>query len=302
MVNGEILNKLIDIVGKENIEKNVDMKRNTSFKVGGPADLMIKPQTVEEIRDIVSLLSKSNIKFLIIGNGSNLLVKDEGIRDVVIKIDKNFGDIIVENDKIIAQAGALLPLISNEAVKHSLSGFEFAAGIPGTLGGAVCMNAGAHGGEMKDIITTVTLMDYSGNIKTLTNEEMKFEYRKSIISNEPYIVLAAEMKLNKGNKEEIKSRINELRAKRVNSQPLNKPSAGSTFKRPLNNFAGKLIEDAGLKGFSIGNAVVSEKHAGFIVNDGNASAKDILTLINHVKTVVNEKYNILLEEEVKIIG
>lgn len=297
-----IIDKLKSLLNEDDIETNADMRKNTTFKIGGPADILIKPRTVEEIKNTVALLNETKTPFFVMGNGSNLLVKDKGIRGAVIKIGKNFSDIQVYGNTISAQAGALLPSISNRAIQNNLSGFEFAAGIPGTLGGAIVMNAGAHGGEMKDIVTNVTLMDYEGNIKVLSNKDMNFEYRKSILANEQYIVLSVEMELKPGNAEETKSIIKELRDKRTASQPLEYPSAGSTFKRPLNNFAGKLVEDAGLKGFTIGGAKVSEKHAGFVINNGNATAKDVLDLIEYAKNEVNNKFNILLEEEIKVVG
>lgn len=298
----ELVRKLQKIINPIHIELNADMRKNTSFRIGGPADIIVKPQNLEQLQEVVKLINSEKVPFLVIGNGSNLLVSDSGIKGVVIKLSSNFNNIVVSGEVITAQSGALLPLISSSAIKNNLTGFEFAAGIPGTLGGAITMNAGAHGGEMKDIVTSVTVMDYEGNIQTLSNQEMEFEYRNSILSRKQFIVVSVDLKLEYGDSEEIKSKINELKQKRILSQPLDKPNAGSTFKRPLNAFAGKLIEDAGLKGFSVGDAEVSTKHAGFVINKGNASARDVLEVIDHVKKVVFEKYNIELEEEVRLIG
>lgn len=289
-------------INPDSIQIDADMSKNTSFKTGGPADILIKPKSTQAIIDTINVCKSNEIPFTIIGNGSNLLVKDGGIRGVVIKISNNLNDIQLSGTKLRVQAGAMLPIIGQLALKNELTGFEFAAGIPGTVGGAMVMNAGAHGGEMKDIVTKVIALDYNGDIKVLSTSDMQFGYRTSILHHTDLIVLEVEFELKQGNKDEIKEKMDNLKEKRINTQPLSYPNAGSTFKRPLNNFAGKLIEDAGLKGLTIGGAQVSTKHAGFIVNIGNATTKDILRLIKVVKLVVNSYYDIDLQEEVKIIG
>lgn len=302
-MNKEFIYKnLLNILDKEGIYLNEPMKNHISFKVGGPADFLLKPKTEDEIKRLIEFLKNENIPYIVIGNGSNLLVKDGGIRGVVIKIADNFNKFEIEDTKVIAQSGALLSFMGKAILNKSLTGFEFAAGIPGTLGGAIAMNAGAYGGEMKDIVKSVRLMDSKGNIIELSNKEMEFEYRRSLISKSDYIVLSAIMELKEGNFDEIKGYMKELTKSRVTKQPLNLPSAGSTFKRPEGHFAAKLIEDSGLKGLTLGGARVSEKHSGFVVNIGDAKAKDIVELINVVKSTVYSKFGVMLEEEVKILG
>lgn len=297
-----IYKSLLDILDKEEIFLDEPMKNHISFKVGGPADFLVKPKNEEQIKKLVTLLKEENIPYIIVGNGSNLLVKDGGIRGVVIKIADNFNNFEVKDTTVFAQSGALLSFMGKAVLNNNLTGFEFAAGIPGTLGGAIAMNAGAYGGEMKDMVKSVRLMDEEGNIFELKNEEMEFGYRKSILSKKDYIVLSAILELQEGNHDEIKNRMRELTKSRVTKQPLNLPSAGSTFKRPEGHFAAKLIEDSGLKGLTLGKAQVSDKHAGFVVNLGNAKAKDILDLIDVVKSTVYSKFGVMLEEEVKILG
>ena len=297
-----IYKRLLDILDKEEIFLDEPMKKHISFKVGGPADFLVKPKNEEQIKKLITLLKSENIPYIVVGNGSNLLVKDGGIRGVVIKISDNFNNFELKDKTVFAQSGALLSLMGRAVLNNNLTGFEFAAGIPGTLGGAIAMNAGAYGGEMKDIIKSVRLMDEEGNIFELKNEEMEFGYRKSILSKKDYIVLSAVFELQEGNYDEIKNYMRELTKSRVTKQPLNLPSAGSTFKRPEGHFAAKLIEDSGLKGLTLGKAQVSDKHAGFVVNLGNAKAKDILDLIDVVKSTVYSKFGVMLEEEVKILG
>lgn len=302
-MNKEYIYKcLLNIVGEENIKLDEPMKKHISFRVGGPADILVKPTTEQQLSDIIKLIKKENVPYLIIGNGSNLLIKDGGIRGVVIEISNNFNHFEIEGNKIKIQAGALLSVVGKAVLREELKGFEFAAGIPGTLGGALAMNAGAYGGEMKDIVKSVKLMDTDGNIFEFTNEEMEFGYRRSILSKTDYIVLSAEVELEKGNHEEIKATMMDFTQRRVTKQPLSLPSAGSTFKRPEGHFAGKLIEDSGLRGLTLRGAQVSEKHCGFVVNLGNAKAKDLLELMYVVKSTVNAKFGIMLEEEVKILG
>ncbi|MBS6022958.1 MAG: UDP-N-acetylmuramate dehydrogenase [Paeniclostridium sordellii] len=302
-MNKEFIYKnLLNILDKEGIYLNEPMKNHISFKVGGPADFLLKPKTEDEIKRLIEFFKNENIPYIVIGNGSNLLVKDGGIRGVVIKIADNFNKFEIEDTKVVAQSGALLSFMGKAILNKSLTGFEFAAGIPGTLGGAIAMNAGAYGGEMKDIVKSVRLMDSKGNIIELSNKEMEFEYRRSLISKSDYIVLSAIIELKEGNFDEIKGYMKELTKSRVTKQPLNLPSAGSTFKRPEGHFAAKLIEDSGLKGLTLGGAKVSEKHSGFVVNIGDAKAKDIIELINVVKSTVYSKFGVMLEEEVKILG
>lgn len=297
-----IYNSLLNILNKEDILIDEPMSKHISFRVGGPADILVKPSSEDQIKDILTFAKKENIPYLIIGNGSNLLVRDGGIRGIVIKIAENFNDFSIEGTTVTAQSGAMLSFMGKAIMRNNLTGFEFAAGIPGTLGGAIAMNAGAYGGEMKDIVKSVRLIDSQGNIVELSNEEMQFAYRKSILSKEEYIVLSAVMELKEGNYEEIRDIMKDLTNKRVTKQPLNLPSAGSTFKRPEGYFAAKLIEDCGLKGLTLRGAQVSDKHCGFVVNLGGAKAKDILDLIYVVKSTVYSKFGVMLEEEVKILG
>jgi UDP-N-acetylmuramate dehydrogenase len=294
----EELKNIIDI---NKISFNELMKNHTSFKVGGPADVFASPSTIEELAALIKFFSDQNIPIIVIGNGSNLLVKDGGIRGAVICLTA-IRTLRVEGLRLYAAAGALLSAASNEALRQSLKGMEFASGIPGTVGGAVTMNAGAYGPEIKDIIEGATVMDYDGNTFYLTREELELSYRNSIIERKHYIVLEAVFKLEIGNAADIKNRMDELNRRRSDKQPLSYPSAGSTFKRPEGYFAAKLIEDSGLKGFSLGGAMVSEKHSGFIINYKDSTATDILKLIQNVKSIVNEKFGVIMETEVKIIG
>ena len=297
-----IYKELLNILDEENIKVDEPMKKHISFKVGGPADFLVKPKTEEELRNVVEFAKKENVPFIVIGNGSNLLVKDGGIRGIVIELSDNFNNYEIDGNIIKAQSGALLAIIGRNAMKNSLTGFEFAAGIPGTLGGALAMNAGAYGGEMKQVVKTVRLMDRDGNIFELSNEEMKFEYRRSLLTTKDYIVLSAVIELQPGNVEEIKEIMADYSNRRSTKQPLNFPSAGSTFKRPEGHYAAKLIDDCGLRGLNLRGAQVSDKHCGFVINSGGATAKDILDLMFIVKSTVNAKFGIMLEEEVKILG
>ena len=297
-----IYESLLNIIDKNNIKIDEPMKKHISFKVGGPADILVKPKSEDELSAVLKLIKKENIPYLIIGNGSNLLVKDGGIRGIVIELSDNFNDFKINGNEVEIQSGALLSVIGKAVLKAELKGFEFASGIPGTLGGALAMNAGAYGGEMKHIVKSVRLMDMNGDIHELSNEDMKFGYRKSILSSESYVVLSAIIELEKGNYDEIKEIMADFTQRRVTKQPLSLASAGSTFKRPTGHYAGKLIEDSGLRGLTLRGAQVSEKHCGFVVNLGDATAKDILDLIYVVKSTVNAKYGVMLEEEVKILG
>lgn len=297
-----IYKHLCDIVGTDNVFCDEPMENHTTFRIGGPADFFVQPDTSDKIQSVVKFSLNENIPIFVMGNGSNLLVRDKGIRGIVLCIGEKFSQLSFEEERVSVQAGILLSTLSNKILDASLKGFEFASGIPGTLGGAVSMNAGAYGGEMKDIVETVTVMDFEGNISTLSNEEMGFSYRKSILTEDPKIVLSATLRLTKGNREEIKNTIDELTQKRVSKQPLTAYSAGSTFKRPEGYFAGKLIEDVGLKGLRMDNAAVSEMHSGFVINLGKASCQNVLNLISFIKTRVYHELGVQLEEEVKIVG
>lgn len=278
------------------------LKNHTTFKIGGNCIALVEPREISEIIEAVKICRENNIKFFVIGNGSNLLVPDEGYNGVIIKLKSEFSTIKVEGDYLIVNSGAKLSEVYTVAYENSLTGFEFASGIPGTIGGAIYMNAGAYGGEMKDIVESVKVLDLDNfELRELKNEELEFSYRKSIIQRKNYIVTTIKLKLQKGNKEEINAVYEDLRERRNSKQPLNFGSAGSTFKRPEGHFASKLIEDAGLKGYHINDAWVSEKHSGFVVNKGNASFKEVMELIEYVQKVVFEKFGVKLETEVRIL-
>lgn len=278
------------------------LKNHTTFKIGGNCIALIEPREVSDIVETIKICRENSIKFFVIGNGSNLLVPDEGYNGVIIKLKGEFSTIQVEGEYLIVNSGAKLSEVYTVAYENSLTGFEFASGIPGTIGGAIYMNAGAYGGEMKDIVESVEVLDLDNfELRELKNEELEFSYRKSIIQRKNYIVTIIKLKLQKGNKEEINAVYEDLRERRNSKQPLNFGSAGSTFKRPEGHFASKLIEDAGLKGYHINDAWVSEKHSGFIVNKGNASFKEVMELIEYVQKVVFEKFGVKLETEVRIL-
>lgn len=299
----DLRSKLAKLVSEQQILKNEPMKDHTTFRVGGPADYFLVPQNEEEAAALLRLFCDEEIPYYVMGNGSNLLVSDEGYRGCILELFNNFSEITVNNDRIIAQAGALLSRVANTALKEGLDGLSFAAGIPGTIGGAVTMNAGAYGGEMKDIVESVRLYDLTKQeIVECSVEEMCFGYRDSIIKHDPFVVLSAVLKLDHGDPELIRERMNELKAKRIAKQPLEYPSAGSTFKRPEGYFAGKLIEDAGLKGYRIGGAEVSEKHSGFVINIGSATACDILNLIKEIRQKVWDINRVELECEVCMLN
>lgn len=292
--------QLNSIIKKGSVLFDEPMKNHTTFRIGGPADCFVEP-AMEEVEPLISCLKKQEIPYTLIGNGSNLLVSDSGIEGVTVSFGKAMSEVSSEGNVLKAQAGILLSRLASFAATHSLGGLEFASGIPGTLGGAITMNAGAYGGEMKDVVTSVKVL-HQGQIKEFSGEEMNFSYRHSRVLEEDMIVLEVTFNLCPGNEEEILSKMKELNSRRVEKQPLNFPSAGSTFKRPEGYFAGKLIEDAGLKGYTVGGAQVSEKHSGFVVNTGNATAKDVKQLICDVQKIVKEKFGVSLEPEVRIIG
>ncbi len=301
-MNERIVEKFKQIVGQEKTFIQEPMKKHTTFRIGGPADYYLCPDSCQEIADILHICKEEKLPYFILGNGSNLLVSDQGYRGVVIQICKNMNQIQTMDTKIKVQAGCLLSTVSKKAAEQSLTGMEFASGIPGTIGGAVVMNAGAYGGETKDILESVTVLDPEGEIHTLDVDSLKMGYRTSIIKEKEYIVLEAVFGLQLGKKEEIKSEMARLKEQRVTKQPLEFPSAGSTFKRPEGYFAGKLIQDAGLKGYQVGGAMVSEKHCGFVINRGNATAEDVRTLIRDVQKQVYDKFQVELKPEVKFLG
>lgn len=278
------------------------LKNHTYFKIGGPASIFVVPEDTDDLKRALKLIKKYEIDYFIIGNGTNLLVSDEGFKGIIVKIGDKFNRIIRDGNRVTAGAGVLLSSLAKYLAKEDLAGFEFASGIPGYLGGAVPINAGAYGGEMKDVITKVKCMDNEGNIHEFSNEEMEFTYRHTKISDSEYIVLEAELMLTPGREEDIMSVIKELNEKRISKQPLSMPSAGSTFKRPANGYASKLIEDAGLKGLKYKGAMVSDKHSGFIVSYDNACCEDVLELMRIVISTVYDKFGIKLEPEIKIVG
>ena len=298
----KIYHKLVQIVGEERVRTDEPMKSHTTFRVGGPADLFVTPETSEEVRAVVDMCRSEEIDCHIIGNGSNLLVSDRGVRGVVVQIAKVMNKIESNGEQIRAQAGALLSEVAAHALKDGLAGFEFAAGIPGTLGGACVMNAGAYGGEMKDVLYEVTVLTPQGEFRILKEDELELGYRTSVIARKGYIVLEAVIRLKKGDEEEIRRQMEDLRDRRISKQPLEYPSAGSTFKRPEGYFAGKLIMDAGLRGYTFGGAQVSEKHCGFVINRGDATAAEVAELMRRVADKVEEQFKVRLEPEVKRLG
>lgn len=296
------LDKLAAILKPEAILTDEMMKDHTTFRVGGPADVFVIPKSVEEVKEAIRVAKEEGIPYYVIGNGSNLLVGDQGFRGMIIQIYKNMNEITYKDGEITAQAGALLSTIAKIALNNEREGFEFASGIPGTLGGAVTMNAGAYGGEMKHVLKNATVLTKEGEIITLPVEDLELGYRKSVIIDKEYVVLEAVIALSKGKTEEITEKMNEYAIARKTKQPLEYPSAGSTFKRPTGYFAGKLIQDAGLRGYSVGGAQVSEKHCGFVINKGGATAADIVALMKDVNDKVVAEFGVPLEPEVKMIG
>lgn len=295
-----ILEEIQKIVSKDKIFTNEPMSKHTSFKIGGPAEIFVKINNVEELKLIIKISKQAEVPITVVGNGSNLLVSDDGIRGIVLKIE--FDKIeIEESGKLKVGSGVKLAFLAQKCLKEKLEGFEFASGIPGTIGGAIRMNAGAHGSEMKDIVKKITCMTRDGKIQVISNEEAKFEYRNSIFSQNDYIILEAEIQLRKGNPEEIRSKMDEYATYRKEKQPIEYPSAGSTFKRGNDFITAKLIDECGLKGYQIGGAQVSEKHAGFIINKGNATAEDVKQLMKYVEEQVYNKFGKKIEAEIEII-
>ncbi len=304
METERIYSELIKKIESNQIFKNEPMKKHTSFKIGGNADLYLKLEKIEDIKYVVQFSIENEIPLLIVGNGSNLLVKDNGIRGIVLKPDIKTMDLQELEDKICITVGAGVPLpkLAIEMGKKGYTGLEFAAGIPGTVGGAIRMNAGAYGSEMKNVVVSTTYMDLNGDIKIINNREHEFDYRTSVFAKNKYIILSTKIELQKGNLKEIEQKMSDNMKSRKEKQPLDMPSAGSTFKRKEGIITAKLIDEAGLKGFSIGGAMVSEKHAGFVVNKGNATANDVLKLVKYVQDTLYNKFNVKIELEIEIMG
>ena len=294
----DLFSKIYD---ESQIQLDAKMSEHIYFKVGGPVDILLTPDNIQQLKETVTICKKNKIPFYIIGNGSNLLVKDGGIRGVVIKVCE-FNKIERIGNKIKAGTGALLKDVSAAATAASLAGFQFACGIPGSVGGAVYMNAGAYDGEISFVIESAEVLDDKQEVRVLSKEELNLGYRQSVVMQKGYIVLSATFDLTPGDYDKIKARVDELTTRRVDRQPLEYPSAGSTFKRPEGHFAGKLIEDAGLKGYTVGGACVSEKHAGFVINKSNGTAKDVLDVIHHVQEEVKRQFGVDLHPEVRILG
>lgn len=297
-----LYDELCKICGYENVKLNEPMSAHTTLKVGGRAKYFVTPTSEEEIVKLFYLVRNRKIKYAVVGNGSNLCVSDKGYDGVVINVFKNHSNIYIKENVITAEAGALLAKVGKEALKHSLTGFEELTGIPGTVGGAVAMNAGAYGGEIKDCLISCRVLNTNGNIIEYTNEEMKFGYRDSRVLSDKLVVLSAVFRLEKGDKDNIEAKMKELAQRRRDKQPLEYPSAGSTFKRPQGNFAGKLIEDAGLSGLREGGMEVSQKHCGFVINSASGSAEDFIKLTDEIRKCVFDKYGVELELEVKLLG
>ncbi|MEG2348361.1 MAG: UDP-N-acetylmuramate dehydrogenase [Clostridia bacterium] len=294
---------LEDILEKEDIKFNESMKKHTTVKIGGLCDVLVTPTTIEQIEKLIIKLKTDNIKYYIIGNGSNLLVCDEGVNGVVIKIANKFSNIEFDDTKVTALAGCSVPRLAQEAKKEGLSGLEFACGIPGTVGGCTRMNAGCYGAEFSNIVEKVVYLDENSNIKTISNKDINFSYRNTIFKNNPtWTIISVTLNLKKDDMNKIDERMKENSIARKLKQPLEYPNFGSVFKRPEGYFVGKLIQDAGLKGYTIGGAQVSTKHTGFIVNINSATYADVISLIKHIQKIVYEKFGVKLETEVEIIG
>ncbi len=300
----KVYSMLTDILQNSKILKNEPMSRHTSFKIGGNADILVKANNEEDIKNVLEFSNKKHIPTYVMGNGSNVLVKDNGIRGIVLMICMDTYKIDKQDEKVVvtASAGVKLGGLAQELLKQEITGFEFASGIPGTIGGAIRMNAGAHGKEMKDIVATTTYIDEYGNVNTVSNEEQEFAYRSSVFIKNKWIIINTELELEYGNKQEIQAKMQEYARYRKEKQPITYPSAGSTFKRGEDFITAKLIDECGLKGYSIGGAKISDLHAGFIINTGNATADDVLKLVEYTKEKVYEKFNKTIELEIEVIG
>ncbi len=302
MISKTVVETLEKFLPAENIYINEPMKKHTTFRIGGEADCFVRIENVEQLQKVQRYISQLEIPYYVLGNGSNLLVGDTGYRGMILEIADKMNEVRVAGDCIVAQAGAPMSKIARVACENALTGFEFASGIPGTIGGGVVMNAGAYGGELKQVVTSVTVVDPEGEILELDNATMEFGYRTSAIKNHPFIVAQVQIQLTKGEPEKIKARMDELAMKRREKQPLEYPSAGSTFKRPEGYFAGELIMNAGLRGYRIGGAQVSEKHCGFVINTKDATAEDVKQLIEYIQCTVKEQFGVELEPEVIFLG
>ena len=298
----QIANHLADIVGHDSIKLQEPMKLHTSFQIGGPADFFVEPSTGSQIKEILKFSRTHEIPLMIVGNGSNLLISDAGIRGIVLRIGSRMNRVVIKDDQVTVQAGVSLTSLSRTVLQHSLSGFEFASGIPGTMGGALAMNAGAYGGEMKDILQSCTVISAEGNETMLSREEMNLSYRKSRVQKTCEIIISADINLKAGQYRQIKFLMEDYWHRRLSKQPYFAPSGGSVFKRPEGYFTGKLIEDCGLKGTCVGGAMVSEVHAGFIVNRGGATASDVNQLMDLIQQNVKERFGVVLEPELRVIG
>ncbi len=281
---------------------NEEMKNHTTFKIGGPVDIMVLPQDEEDVRTVISFCRQRGIPLFIFGVGSNLLVRDRGIRGIAMKLGENLDQVEVNGEEIQAQAGVKICALARIAAFHSLSGLEFAEGIPGSLGGALVMNAGAYNGEMQAVVLEARAISPEGSIITFNNEDMQFGYRQSIFQSNGYIIISVGLKLATGNRNEIEERMLEFARRREEKQPLDKPSAGSTFRRPSGFYVGPMLEELGLKGYRLGGAQVSGKHAGFIVNNGNATARDVLDLIAYIQQKARERFGVDLQPEIRVVG
>lgn len=302
MISEAVIQALRKFVPEENICLQESMASHTTFRIGGLADCFVQLENTEQLIKVQKYLSQVGVPFFILGNGSNLLVSDAGFRGVILQIGPKMSKVTVEGNVIVAQAGASMAQIARTAMEHELAGMEFASGIPGTIGGGVVMNAGAYGGELSQIVTQVNVVNSEGEIMELDNETMEFGYRTSTIRNNPFTVTEVILRLEKGDRQQIRERMEELAARRREKQPLEYPSAGSTFKRPAGYYAGQLIMEAGLRGFQCGGAKVSDKHCGFVINIGNATAEDVRTLIREIQTRVKDQFNVNLETEVLFLG
>lgn len=302
MISEAVIQALRKFVPEENICLQESMASHTTFRIGGLADCFVQLENTEQLIKVQKYLSQVGVPFFVLGNGSNLLVSDAGFRGAILQIGPKMNRVTVEGNVIVAQAGASMAQIARTAMEHELTGMEFASGIPGTIGGGVVMNAGAYGGELSQIVTQVNVVNNEGEIMELDNETMEFGYRTSTIRNNPFTVTEVILRLEKGDRRQIRERMEELAAKRREKQPLEYPSAGSTFKRPAGHYAGQLIMEAGLRGFQCGGAKVSDKHCGFVINTGNATAEDVRKLIREVQARVRDKFNVDLETEVLFLG
>lgn len=294
--------KFRSIVGEEDVLTDEPLSEHTTFEIGGPADLYVMPEDIDELRDVIDLCREKDLPFFVLGRGSDLLVSDEGYRGVIVGLADGLTGVDVDEKEMTCEAGVTLKEAAEMACELGLTGLEFACGIPGTVGGACFMNAGAYDGCMADVIESVRVITPEGDVKQYGVDELDFGYRQSRIRNEGLIVLSATFKLHHGDPEDIRAKMDDLTARREEKQPLDKPSAGSTFKRPEGHFAGKLISDAGLRGYQVGGAAVSTKHAGFVVNLGGATAADVRAVIEHVQDEVERQYGVRLEPEVRFLG